>query len=195
MPRWRCCRPTMSIALLRDKFQAAVRLAEEMLRSRGQHRHVWYPGPVIRQKCSATSAAVSRSIRRACGWGGTCWHVPTYMVREFKEKPDTTTAKKYPLESGEYYWNSGIFMWRAETILDALRDREPDMMRRLDAIEEAWDGQNRDAVFEREFAAIRPISIDFAVMEHAKDVAVIEAPFQWDDLGGWQSLGSAGGKR
>lgn len=112
---------------------------------------------------------------------------PAYRVRKFKEKPDAATAKTY-LDSGEYYWNSGIFVWRAATILDALRQRQPEMLAHLQKIVDAWDAKDRDAVFEREFAAIQPISIDYAVMEHATEVAVIEAPFDWDDLGGWQSL-------
>jgi mannose-1-phosphate guanylyltransferase len=112
---------------------------------------------------------------------------PVYGVQNFKEKPDAATAKKY-LASGEYYWNSGIFVWRAATILDALRERQPEMLGHLKKIVDAWESNERDAVFEREFAAIKPISIDYAVMEHATDVAVIEAPFEWDDLGGWQSL-------
>ncbi len=60
--------------------------------------------------------------------------------------------------------------------------------RALEKIVAAWDKKDRETVFEREFTAIQPISIDYAVMEHATDVAVIEAPFEWDDLGGWQSL-------
>jgi mannose-1-phosphate guanylyltransferase len=112
---------------------------------------------------------------------------PTFTVQRFKEKPDAATAKKY-LDSGEYYWNSGIFVWRASTILDALRQRQPEMLGHLEKISAAWNAPNHDAVFEREFAAIKPISIDYAVMEHATDVAVIEAQFDWDDLGGWQSL-------
>lgn len=112
---------------------------------------------------------------------------PVFRVQKFKEKPDAPTAKKY-VESGEYYWNSGIFVWRAATILDALRRRQPEMLGHLKKIVSAWDTSDRAAVFDREFAAIKPISIDYAVMEHATDVAVIEAPFEWDDLGGWQSL-------
>jgi mannose-1-phosphate guanylyltransferase len=111
----------------------------------------------------------------------------THVVRRFKEKPDATAAKEY-LESGEYYWNSGIFVWRAATILDSLRNRQAAMLSHLERIVDAWESKQRDEVFAREFAAIKPISIDYAVMEHATDVAVIEAPFDWDDLGGWQSL-------
>jgi mannose-1-phosphate guanylyltransferase len=116
----------------------------------------------------------------------------SYSVQSFKEKPDAATAAKY-LASGEYYWNSGIFVWRASTILDALRKRQPEMLQHLEAIVAAWDTPKCDEVFARKFAAITPISIDYAVMEHAIDVAVIEAPFEWDDLGGWQSLARLAG--
>jgi mannose-1-phosphate guanylyltransferase len=116
----------------------------------------------------------------------------SFSVQSFKEKPDAATAAKY-LVSGDYYWNSGIFVWRAKTILDALRERQPDVLKRLEAIVAVWDTPQREAVFDREFAAITPISIDYAVMEHATDVAVIEAPFEWDDLGGWQSLARLAG--
>jgi mannose-1-phosphate guanylyltransferase len=114
-------------------------------------------------------------------------NAPAYAVNRFQEKPDAATAQKY-LASGEYYWNSGIFVWRATTIVDALRTRQPEMLARLEAIAASWDTNQHETVFQREFSAIQPISIDYAVMEHATDVAVIEAPFEWDDLGGWQAL-------
>jgi mannose-1-phosphate guanylyltransferase len=116
----------------------------------------------------------------------------TFVVQRFKEKPDAQTAKEY-LASGEYYWNSGIFVWRAATILDSLCERQPQMLKHLATIVDAWDTSQHDAVFQREFTEITPISIDYAVMEHATDVAVIEAPFEWDDLGGWQSLARLAG--
>lgn len=117
---------------------------------------------------------------------------PAYRVQQFKEKPDAATAKNYAA-SGEYYWNAGIFVWRAATILEALRRHQPAMLQHLQTIVDAWDTKQHDAVFGREFAAIKPISIDYAVMEHASDVVVIEAPFEWDDLGGWQSLARLAG--
>lgn len=117
---------------------------------------------------------------------------PAFVVNSFKEKPFAETARKY-VDSGEYYWNSGIFVWRASTILDALKKRQPEMLAHLETIVAAWNTPERDAVFEREFTAIKGISIDYAVMEHAADVAVIEAPYDWDDLGGWQSLARLAG--
>jgi mannose-1-phosphate guanylyltransferase len=118
--------------------------------------------------------------------------IPAYRVQRFKEKPDAATAKNY-LDSGEYYWNAGIFVWRAATILEALRRHQPAMLQHLETTVDAWDTKQHDDVFGREFAAIKPISIDYAVMELASDVVVIEAPFDWDDLGGWQSLARLAG--
>jgi mannose-1-phosphate guanylyltransferase len=110
-----------------------------------------------------------------------------YHVKQFREKPAADVAKKY-LAAGTFYWNSGIFVWKASTILRALEERQPEMVARLKTIVAAADSNAFDEVFAREFAAIDGISIDYAVMEHAADVAVIEAPFAWDDVGSWQAI-------
>ncbi|MEE8451583.1 MAG: mannose-1-phosphate guanylyltransferase [Thermoguttaceae bacterium] len=110
-----------------------------------------------------------------------------FRVRQFREKPDTQTATEY-LESGRFYWNSGIFLWRARTILDALQKYQPAMYERLRRIADAVDSPDYDEVLLREFTAIESISIDYAVMEHVAEVLVVEAPFDWDDLGSWQSM-------
>jgi mannose-1-phosphate guanylyltransferase len=171
-----------------EKFQAAVRLAAEMV----EHS----PGRIVTFGIRPTyPAEIFGYIHR--GEVGQSKarqepRPPKFRVQKFKEKPDAPTAKKY-VDSGEYYWNSGIFVWKAATILDALRQRQPAMLKRLETIVAAWDSNDRDVVLSREFAAIEPISIDYAVMEHAADVAVIEAPFEWDDLGGWQSLARLAG--
>lgn len=112
---------------------------------------------------------------------------PTFQVARFREKPKGDLAREY-FESGQFYWNSGIFIWKAKTILDALRKYEPEMYAHLEAINAAWGTAEQAEVFDVEFAAIRGKSIDYAVMEHHQDVVVIEAPFLWDDVGNWQSL-------
>lgn len=112
---------------------------------------------------------------------------PTYMVKSFREKPNSATAAAY-VASGDYYWNSGIFVWKAKTILDALSQRQPEMLAHLEKIVAAWGTDRQQQVFDDEFSAIQGISIDYAVMEHARDVAVIVAPYDWDDLGSWLSL-------
>jgi mannose-1-phosphate guanylyltransferase len=117
---------------------------------------------------------------------------PTFVVKRFREKPDAATATQY-LGSGDYYWNSGIFIWKAKTILSALAERQPEMLAHLEKIRDAWGTPQQHEVLTREFTAIKGISIDYAVMEHAKNVAVVEAPYDWDDLGSWQSLSRLSG--
>src|SRR5690606_9275822 len=97
-------------------------------------------------------------------------------VLRFREKPKAEVARQY-VDSGDYYWNSGIFVWKASTILSALRERQPAMMERLERIAEALDTPQFETVFAREFEQIQGISVDYAVMEHAREVVVIEAPF------------------
>ncbi|MFM8735132.1 MAG: mannose-1-phosphate guanylyltransferase [Pirellulales bacterium] len=112
---------------------------------------------------------------------------PAFAVARFKEKPPASVAAEY-LAAGTYLWNAGIFVWKAATIIAALDARQPEAMARLRAIADAWDTPRRDVVFADQFAAVKGISIDYAVLEHAADVAVIEAPFGWDDLGGWSAV-------
>lgn len=111
-----------------------------------------------------------------------------YRVASFREKPNRQTAEKY-LQSADYYWNSGIFLWRADTILSALRRFEPDMMQHIDAISSAVGTPGFQVTLRREFEQIHGRSIDYAVMERYPDVAVIEASFRWDDVGSWQAIG------
>jgi mannose-1-phosphate guanylyltransferase len=110
-----------------------------------------------------------------------------FSVRRFREKPPASVAQEY-LDAGTFLWNAGIFVWKAATILEAMRARQPECMSHLDAIVQNWDTPDRRRVFAEEFAAIKGISIDYAVLEHATDVAVLEAPFTWDDLGGWSAV-------
>jgi mannose-1-phosphate guanylyltransferase len=110
-----------------------------------------------------------------------------YRVQRFREKPRAELAREF-LAAGSFYWNSGIFVWKAQTILDALAQHEPEMHRRLATIAAAIATPGYQSILEREFAAIGGKSIDYAVMEHARDVLVIEAPFQWDDVGSWQAI-------
>lgn len=112
---------------------------------------------------------------------------PVYPVKQFREKPDAATARAY-LDAGNFYWNSGIFIWKAQTIRRALAQYEPEMYEHLQRIGAALGSPDFAAVFQREFAAIEGKSIDYAVMEHYDDVVVIEAPFDWDDVGNWRSL-------
>jgi mannose-1-phosphate guanylyltransferase len=113
---------------------------------------------------------------------------PTFQVARFREKPDAATARQY-LESGKFFWNAGIFVWKAQTILNQLQQHEPEMYAHLAAIAKAFGTDEFESVFATEFSAIEGRSIDYAVMEKAEEVVVVRAPFDWDDMGSWQAVG------
>jgi len=109
-----------------------------------------------------------------------------YRVAAFTEKPDQAVAARY-LESAEYLWNSGIFVWKARVFLDALEASRPGLAKVLRSLA----GIAGTPAWERRVAELFPgceaISVDYAVMEHAPNVLVIEASFDWDDLGSWNA--------
>jgi mannose-1-phosphate guanylyltransferase len=138
-----------------EKFQAAVREAVRLVDES--------PGRIVTIGIKPTyPAEVFGYIHRGEPLRRPGLAAAAYRVKQFREKPDAATVEKY-VASGEYYWNSGIFVWRAATILDALRQHQPEMLPHLEAIVAAWNTPQHVAVFQQEFAAIRPISIDYAV--------------------------------
>ncbi len=162
-----------------DAFQAAVQQAADMVEQQ--------PDQIVTFGIKPTyPAEIFGYIQRGAAIDSST-QAPSYQVKEFREKPDAATAAKY-LDSGDYYWNSGIFIWKAKTILEALAARQPAMLAHLQKIVDAWGTDAQAKTLTTEFTAIEGISVDYAIMEHATNVAVIEAPYHWDDLGGWQSL-------
>jgi mannose-1-phosphate guanylyltransferase/mannose-6-phosphate isomerase len=115
-----------------------------------------------------------------------------YDVKEFVEKPDLTTAEKY-LESGDYYWNSGMFFFKASVFLAELEKAAPEM---LAACRKAWEGRSTDLDFTRldaeAFAACPSDSIDYAVMEKTDRAVVIPLDAGWSDVGSWAALWEVG---
>lgn len=113
--------------------------------------------------------------------------IGVYRVRGFKEKPKADAAERY-VASGEYYWNSGIFVWRAATVLAQLQRHKPALHDAVVRIADAWPTPRRLDVLRTEYPALERISIDFAVMEHAPEVLVVQAPYRWDDVGSWLAM-------
>lgn len=107
-----------------------------------------------------------------------------YQVAQFLEKPDLPTAEKF-VASGDYYWNSGIFIWQLSTLLDAFREYMPEFYEQLSQMEQALAaGQAIDAVWQQ----IRSESIDVGIMEKADKVAVVPVDFGWNDVGSWAAI-------
>ncbi|MEX0958189.1 MAG: mannose-1-phosphate guanylyltransferase/mannose-6-phosphate isomerase [Burkholderiales bacterium] len=114
-----------------------------------------------------------------------------FAVAQFVEKPDAEKAARF-VAAGRYYWNSGMFVFRADRYLEELGKFQPEVLK---ASKQAWDGRAQDLDFcrldEPAFAACPSISIDYAVMEKTDAAAVVEADIGWSDIGSWSSLWQA----
>ncbi|KQV01117.1 mannose-1-phosphate guanylyltransferase [Mesorhizobium sp. Root102] len=112
----------------------------------------------------------------------------TFDVSRFVEKPDLATAQSY-LKAGTFYWNTGIFLFRAGAMCDAFMAFQPDIWRATEAAYKAATSDLSGLYMPLElYAAIPSNSIDYAIMERARDIAMVPAGFRWNDLGSWQSL-------
>lgn len=111
----------------------------------------------------------------------------------FVEKPDAVTAQAY-IDSGRYAWNSGMFVWRAATLLDCIRRYKPAVHAGLLEIGAAWGTRRQDEVLKAVYPRLERISVDFAVMEPAStdsalEVATVSMPLRWLDVGSWPAYG------
>jgi len=108
-------------------------------------------------------------------------------VKHFREKPSKEMAELF-LKSGNYYWNSGIFIWKAQSILNALEKFKPELFQLFAGDLSFYNTPLEQENINRCFEECEDISIDFAVMENAKNTDVVLANFDWSDLGTWGSL-------
>ena len=108
-------------------------------------------------------------------------------VKQFKEKPDLETAKKY-LASGDYLWNSGIFIWSLETICEAIEKYMPEVAEIFREGEGIIGTKDEGVWIEEKFPKCPNISVDYGIMEKAENVFVLPSSFGWSDLGTWGSL-------
>ena len=108
-------------------------------------------------------------------------------VNQFREKPDYETAKSF-LDSGNFLWNGGIFIWSVKTITEAFEKFQPKMNALFREGLESYNTPAEKQFIEENYALAENISIDYAVMETAKNVYVLPATFDWNDLGTWGSL-------
>src|SRR5262249_5059513 len=112
-----------------------------------------------------------------------------HRAEQFVEKPHFDRALQY-VNSGQYRWNAGMFVWSFVTITEGLQKHQPAM---LDACQRwfkvAHDPAKLKNALAKDYPDLRKVSIDFAIMEHAQNVIVADGDFEWDDLGSWQALG------
>jgi mannose-1-phosphate guanylyltransferase len=162
-----------------QEFRRGVHVAEQMAE---EHPNALITFGIPPTFPSTGYGYIHRGPERATRQG-----VSVCQSRGFREKPNHDVAERF-LVSGEYLWNSGIFVWRVATILKALRDQQPKLLAAVQRIADAWPTPQRAAVLSREYEALERISIDKGIMEQAAEVLVVKAPFKWDDVGSWLAL-------
>lgn len=111
-----------------------------------------------------------------------------YHVKTFAEKPDLSTAERFVL-AGDFYWNSGIFIWRASRILAEMEEYMPEAYHQLSHIASAFGTKNLPHILRSRFSRIRPISIDYGIMEVSRGpIVMLSGDFGWSDVGSWNEL-------
>ena len=112
----------------------------------------------------------------------------SYSVSRFVEKPNLENEKEY-LASGDYYWNAGMFIWSVDSIRSEFEKNCASLWKSLLSVNEALDkGESLGAILVREYSTIEKISVEYAIIEKANNVAMIESTFDWDDVGEWSAI-------
>ena len=113
--------------------------------------------------------------------------IRVHRVVQFREKPDRATAERF-LAEGRFAWNAGIFVWRAQAILDALALHRPQLAAAIDRVRPALGTPGETEAIAREYPGMEKVPIDKAVMEKASNVRVLEVGYDWNDVGDWRAL-------
>lgn len=122
---------------------------------------------------------------QVCDDGG----IRHFQLLHFKEKPRLETARQY-VESGGFYWNSGMFVWTADAILKEMKTHLPEHVEALSSVVDFDQTPRWDDALRAAFQSLRRISIDFGVMEKAQKVCCVASGFSWKDVGGWPAIKS-----
>jgi mannose-1-phosphate guanylyltransferase len=113
--------------------------------------------------------------------------IKQFKVERFVEKPDLSNAEKY-LKEGGYYWNSGMFIFKVSVLLKAVQEFAPNLYKDLRRIQENMGKPSFPQRLETIYRAVESISIDYGIMEHARNIYLVEGIFDWNDLGNWESV-------
>ena len=112
---------------------------------------------------------------------------PIKKVKQFREKPDYATARKF-IQSRNYLWNAGIFVWSAKSVLQAFEEFQPVMFDHFMAGYEMYNTDKENDFIKENYPLAENISVDYAILEKSQNVFVLPATFDWNDLGTWGSL-------
>lgn len=149
---------------------------------------------VAREKSGLVAIGIE-PVRPATGYGyiqtdeamGVHDGVEIYKVKTFAEKPNLETAKRF-LESGDFLWNSGLFVMRADAYLNAVEEFLPELHDGLMEVRETMGTDQYEPTLQRVYQQIKSISVDYGVMEKASNVYTVKGQFKWNDLGSWEQV-------
>ncbi len=110
-----------------------------------------------------------------------------WSVKRFVEKPDLRTAEQY-VRSGDFFWNSGMFLWKVSTLFELYREHLPETLELLNELRPILGKKGTAAETARIFSSMKRISIDFGILEKASGLGLVPAEFEWDDIGTWAAL-------
>jgi len=110
-----------------------------------------------------------------------------YQVYTFAEKPNYSTAVRF-LESGDFLWNSGMFIWRTDTILNEIKELMPDLYEGLQQIKNDTGSIRYNDTLIKVYGQLKKISIDYGIMEKSKNVFLVKGNFSWNDVGSWEAV-------
>lgn len=169
--------------------------ADHLIRRRGHFKKAILLGhKIARDKRGLVTIGIQPN-RPATGYGyiqvadpiKTDASVEAYQVKTFAEKPNLETAKRF-LESGDFLWNSGIFVFRVDVFFEAIKEFLPDLYDGLMEIRRYMDRPNYKEVLNRVYHQIKSISLDYGIMEKASNVYTVRGKFYWNDLGSWEQV-------
>lgn len=174
----------------------AVFTADHLIRPVDQFREVIAQGFEVAESSPQTLVTFGIApTQAATGYGYLELGAPcgnsARVVKRFKEKPDAATAESYFAAGAErYLWNSGMFVWRAQTLLDCIARYLPESAAGLARVAAAWGQPNRSAVLSEVYPTLQKVSVDVAIMEPASrdasfHVAAVPMPLEWLDVGSW----------
>ncbi len=113
--------------------------------------------------------------------------IKQFKVERFVEKPDEQTATHY-LKQGGFYWNSGLFIFKISVFVDSIKQFAPGLYNDLKKIQADFGTPNYEQTLDTIYRAVESISVDYGIMEHAKNIYLVEGNFDWNDLGSWESV-------
>lgn len=191
-----CIALAASLLYRRDKDAVMVVLpADHVIQKGGEFRKIVKAASRLAVDQDALITLGIKVIRPETGYGyiemgkelGTVAGRPYYRVNRFAEKPPLATAKRY-MKKGNYYWNSGMFVWRASVIRERVKELLPGTFKKCEKIASAKNRSDFAKRMKTVFPAIDPISIDYGVMEKAENILGLASDIGWSDVGNWNSL-------